>query len=464
MSARDCRGLVLSNAAPETVELYDQAVARYLDYRLSAMDSLKALLARDPAFVMGHCLQGYFYCLLATNRLVPKIDAVLARIEPALAGVTPREAAHVDALRAWRGGDMARANATWEAITEQHPHDLLALRLLHFNTFWMGNSAWLRDAVARVLPVWEAGMPGYGSLLGMYAFGLEECGDYQAAEYHGRSAVDHNPDDLWAIHAVAHVFEMQGRLRDGLQWLDYPPDAWDDRNPFKGHLWWHRALYAVEAGDGGRALDLYDRLVRPQPSDFYLDIQNATSLLLRLDLAGAATGARWGELADAVEPHIGDHVLAFNEMHSMMALAADGRSGAAGRLLESLRAFAATSDNYAASVTAGTVLPVCEAVLAFYGQDYGRVVELLRPLRYELAGVGGSHAQRDVFTQLLIHAALRAGERTLALALLRERVTLKPNSAPTWNTYARALEEAGNVQAAREAQAHSQAVEAGVVE
>ena len=36
------------------------------------------------------------------------------------------------------------------ADPDEHPHDLLALRLLHFNTFWMGNSYYLRDAVARV--------------------------------------------------------------------------------------------------------------------------------------------------------------------------------------------------------------------------------------------------------------------------------------------------------------------------
>ena len=37
-----------------------------------------------------------------------------------------------------------------------------------------------------------------------------------------------------------------------------PPDAWDDRNPFRGHVWWHRALYCLERGDYDQALALYD--------------------------------------------------------------------------------------------------------------------------------------------------------------------------------------------------------------
>ena len=59
-------------------------------------------------------------------------------------------------------------------------------------------------------------MPDYGKVLGMSAFALEECGAYEEAERRGRRAVEIDPTDIWATHAVAHVMEMTGRQRDGI--------------------------------------------------------------------------------------------------------------------------------------------------------------------------------------------------------------------------------------------------------
>jgi tetratricopeptide (TPR) repeat protein len=453
----DARGLPLSTDSPEVVTLFDETVTRYLEYRLSTMETLKALLAIDGEFVMGRCLQGYLYSLLATNRMQARIEAALHAAEAHIGNVTTREALHVQALRAWSQGDLESANRHWESIIAADPCDVLALRLLHFNAFWMGRTFLLRDVSARVMPAWQESMPGYGSVLGMYSFGLEECGDYASAERFGRRAVELNKDDLWAIHAVAHTLEMQGRLREGSEWLDYPHDAWDDRNPFKGHLWWHRALFALEAGRYDEVVDLYDNSVRPEPSEFYLDIQNATSLLMRLQLAGIDIGSRWRELAEYAHTHIDDHVLVFNEMHSMLALAAESHESA-GKLIDSLREFAKTPDNYAASVTVSTVIPLCEAVMAYHQGDYNKVVDLLEPLRYRLEGVGGSHAQRDIFVQLLIEAALRSGNTVYGAALLRERVTNKPNSVITWEKYAKSLEAADDADGAAAARAQARSV------
>ena len=58
-----------------------------------------------------------------------------------------------------------------------------------------------------------------GFVRGMQAFGLEESGDYGAAEAAGLHAVEVNPDDVWAVHAVVHVREMQGRVDDGIRFL-----------------------------------------------------------------------------------------------------------------------------------------------------------------------------------------------------------------------------------------------------
>ncbi len=276
----------------------------------------------------------------------------------------------------------------------------------------------------------------------------------------GKQAVELDPEDLWAVHAVTHVFEMQGRLAEGLAWLDYPADAWDDRNPFKGHLWWHRALFLLERGDHDEALALYDRSIRPDPSGFYLDVQNASALLARLEFLGVDVGARWSELAEQLETRLDDHVLAFTDASAMMAWAADGRAAAAGEFRASLEAFAATPGNTAAATMAPVTVPVCEAILAHGRGDCGRAVELLLPLRHAFIALGASHAQRDVFHQYLIEAAIGDGRLKLARSLLSERTRAKPNSAGTWAKYASVLDALGDADAAARTRERASRVEA----
>ena len=68
-------------------------------------------------------------------------------------------------------------------------------------------------------------------------------------------------------------------------------------------------------------------------------------------------------------------------------------------------------------------------------KDFGRAVDLLHPVRYDIQRIGGSHAQRDLFAQLLIDAAVKAQRIPLARALLAERVALMPNNAPARAVY-----------------------------
>ena len=101
-------------------------------------------------------------------------------------------------------------------------------------------------------------------------------------------------------------------------------------------------------------------------------------------------------------------MLAFTDTHTMMALAADKRFDAAEKLLASLRAFAKTPDNFAAATMESATIPVCQALLDFAQDRHDAVVDGLLPLRYDLACIGGSHAQRDVFAQVLIESAIKS--------------------------------------------------------
>ncbi len=49
--------------------------------------------------------------------------------------------------------------------------------------------------MAAVLPAWSPRLPGYGTVLAMHAFGLEESGDYPRATQAALAALHINPLD-----------------------------------------------------------------------------------------------------------------------------------------------------------------------------------------------------------------------------------------------------------------------------
>ena len=447
----DKRGIPLTTDSDAAAEAYDDTIENYLEFRLAATPSLKKLLEADPDFAMGHCLKGFLLSGFHSVTLHDKIGESLAAADAASGNATWREKASIAALAALHRGDTRGACQIWDEILVEHPRDILSARLHHHNSFWLGRNYGMRDAVGRLQSSWDESVPGYGFLLGMQAFGLEESGDYEAAEKSARRAIEVNPNDLWAVHALGHTFEMQGRLDEGLNLLTVPEKDWADRNPMKEHLYWHLAMFALESGDTERVLSLYDNSIYPEASDFYLDIQNAVSMLLRLELRDVDVGDRWDELANVCSAKVGDHVLPFTDTHVMIALARRGYDIDIARLTTSLFEFSSTTGNVAAGTMADLTLPLCEAIAAYFKGNYRRCIERMMPLRLDYARIGASHAQRDIFAQILIDATMKAGELKLARNLLSERLALRPRNSDSWAKFAEVLTGLGEQDGAGDA-------------
>jgi tetratricopeptide (TPR) repeat protein len=401
---QDLNGLAVSTSSAAAADAFNHALRAYLGNRADAADHLGAALAADPEFGLAHCLKGCFMMLAYNAGYVPMAMAS-ARLATRL---DARERKHAAALTAWAGGDGDGAFRRWEEILDQHPADVLALRLSHFNYFWNGRREDMLRSVQRVASHTDERLPTYGITMSCLAFGLEENGEYAAAERAGRRAVELDPADGWGTHAVAHVMEMQKRPREGLEFLGALESHWAPMNNFVHHLWWHRAMFHIQLGEHDAVLDLYDRrfrsvgspLVQKMP-DLYIDIQNAASMLMRLELRGVDVGGRWVEIADKAEARIGDCLSMFTLPHWAMALAAAGRESATRRFLEAVGA--STS-----RVVREVALPACRAVVAHRRGDFAKTVELMQPLLPRLGQLGGSHAQRDVLVQILHDAEKRA--------------------------------------------------------
>jgi predicted Zn-dependent protease len=312
----------------------------------------------------------------------------------------------------------------------------------------------LRDRIAQALPYWNHGLPGYGYLLGMQAFGLEETGNYGRAEDVGRHALALDARDPWAVHAVQHVFEMQGRIHDGIEWLNATSPNWAD-SALAFHNWWHLALHQLELGDIPAALDVYDRLVHPKPTAVVLELIDASQLLARIALRGGTVGSRWQALADCWAQTAEGGFYVFNDLHALLAYAFAGRDQDTRRLLSALEKSAHGTGTNAENVRA-VGLPIALAVVAMAAGRPAEAVERLLPIRSRSYRIGGSHAQRDLVQLTVAGAALASGNGRLARALAAERTEQKPASPHNWRLTARALEAQGAPVEARKASEHAE--------
>jgi hypothetical protein len=133
----------------------------------------------------------------------------------------------------------------------------------------------------------------------------------------------------------------------------------------------------------------------------------------------------------------------FGDMHYLMALAAAGRANDATRMIESLSRYAAESGESEAAVARDPGLALARAVLAHRAGDLEDAVTDLAGARDRICRIGGSHAQRDLFEQMLIDSALRGGKAEEARALLAERCGRRPRNAWGWRQLAKALDQLG---------------------
>jgi tetratricopeptide (TPR) repeat protein len=442
MGLKDCRDVPVSTVNRTSLHRYEAAVDLLHGYYGDPLSAIEKALAEDPGFVMGHCLRAALMVMSTEKAAEGALRESVEAVQSLWHAANERERAHAGAARAWLEGRFERSVQLYGEILLDYPRDTLALQVAHVGDFFLGQSSMLRDRVAQVLPHWSERVPGYGYVLGMHAFGLEETALYSQAETTGRRALDLNRRDPWAVHAVAHVMEMQGRLEEGIEWLNSRAPDWAPDNAFAFHNWWHLALYHLDRGETDRVLDLYDTAIRRQASNVALELIDASALLWRLHLRNVDTDERWQRLADIWETRAEEAYYAFNDAHAMMAFVAAGRLDAAHRLMRALeRRVAAGGTN--GRMTSEVGLPLCLALEAFGNADYGVTVQLLQSLRLTASRFGGSNAQRDLIHLTLLEAAMRGGHVSLARALLAERTALKPGSPFNWEMTLRAMQLSG---------------------
>ena len=424
---RDARGVPVSGGSAFARDQYEVALRQFQSYVGDPVATLDAALADSPQFVVGHVFRALAMYTMTEKSLLPEVARSLDAARGLQATANDRERGLVEATQRLLDGDWNAGCLALDHVLSEHPRDALALQAGHLMDFYRGDALNLRNRVSRVLPHWNEAVPGFSYVLGMHAFGLEEMNQYAEAEAAARRALSLERRDGWAVHAVTHVMEMQGRVDEGAEWLTSRESDWSPDNAFAFHNWWHLALFRLDAGRYDDVLALYDARIHPGPAQFALTLLDATALLWRLHLEGVDVGGRFeqvaGEWASRLDQDRGHY--AFNDVHAMLAFVATGRAAESDQLVANL-AFAAAGTGTNAMMSRDVGMPLALAIRAFGAGRYADAVALLEPVRDIAHRFGGSHAQRDLITLTLIEAALRAGQASRARHYIAERLVHKP--------------------------------------
>ena len=201
----DARDVPVSFCKPQSLDDFEIALLQFQSYFGDPTETLTSTLQNDPEFVLGHIFFASALLMMSERQYIPMIREHIEAAEALATKSNKREKQLVAAARHWMEGRWDLASLTWDAILAEYPRDVMALQLGHLTDFYRGDCLNLRDRICRVIGQWDKSIPGYSYVLGMKAFGFEECNQYDKSEAVANAALIIEPRDAWTVHALAHT-------------------------------------------------------------------------------------------------------------------------------------------------------------------------------------------------------------------------------------------------------------------
>ncbi len=423
MTTQDCLGNPVHLQDRASLAALDDFVGGFIACEARAVNILTAAERDRSAIVQACCAALHMFAESREGPLHarPFIDAARAAAPQA----SEREQRFVEAIACWVDGDIARAMALHDEQARLHPRDLVSVKLGQYHRFNIGDAAGMLRLAQAALPAC-ADVP---QMHGMAAFGWEQCHLMPQAEAAARKALAMTEREPWAQHALAHVMLTQGRLSEGLQFMEHSSATWTQLNSFMvTHNWWHLALFAIDLGMDDLALQTYDEQVWGVVKSYSQDQIGAVSLLARLELAGIDVGERWQDVADHIAQRLDDQVLPFLDLQYLYGLARAGRPQAQTLLHNIERRGAQAGDGGANAIWRQVAVPAAHGLMAHAQGRHAQAIDALGQALPQLLQIGGSHAQRDLFEQIHLDALMRSGHWNAAQQQLQPRVNQQPQS------------------------------------
>jgi hypothetical protein len=447
---RDYLGNSVTGDNEGTLRAIDDFIEGLLAYETRA-EGILAAASADPQSATANAYAGFLWMLLEAPQAPQRAAQSVAAAERAAVHATRREQLNVAVLQAWVADDVSRAMQLCDQVSSEFPRDLAIAKIHQYFEFNRGNS----PAMLRIALNARSAAADVPYVHGMAAFAYEQCHLLEEAEAAARTALSMRQKEPWAQHALAHVLLTRGRVDEGAAFLEAAANTWTDLNSFMlTHIWWHQALFYLSQGRDHATLQAYDRHIWGVAKEYSQDQINAISLLARCEIAGLDVGDRWQDVADHLGARAEDTVQPFLTMQYLYGLARARRPQAAS-LLDAVRRRSRDADGCVRPAWQEVALPACEGLFAYANGEHEMAWRKLESVIARLTEIGGSHAQRDLFEQILLDAALKSGRLISAQQMLELRRHADPDGVPVNNALADIYGRLGLPQLAEQARARA---------
>lgn len=397
---------------------YAEGVRRLLAVQDGASVAFAAVVAEDPDHARAHVA----LAMIATERPdraggPDAVEGHLARARAALARGTEEDRSHVEAIATWcEKGNDAGSKALM-AHLDHVPDDELALLVLAPSIAFAGAGDALPDAwqyVEQFTNV-HGEAPWY---LGLRAYGRTEQGLWYDAADLADAALELDPGNGNAAHALSHVHYETDAHGAGLKWLTdwIATDGATQR--YVPHFQWHAALHELAMGDATAAARRYAACLAPPHSKGVRCLVDAASLAWR-----ARLHPDWVTPPDPMPVLAEVGALAYSPktpfiaFHALLLLAAANDPAA-------IRAIEVPG---ATDIQTTTLRLIGRGLIALIDDEPRAALDYLLEALPTLSSLGGSRVQQEVVLETALAAMLRLGAPGQAARLLsRHRATPKP--------------------------------------
>ncbi len=415
---KDRYGNDLSTNSQTAADLYIDAVDRFLAADSGVDATFQRAIDEDENFALAHLALARSHQMRGDRE---RIGPSLQKARDAATGVTPREAAQIDAIGRLLEGQAGPAYELIRAHLMEYPRDVIMAQTC-MGVFGLIGFSGLPGREFEQLAFTTSLAPHYGNdwwFLSQDAFAQIEAGQTARAETAIEQSLSINPRSAQGAHIRAHLYYENGEPAAG---FDYLAD-WRREDPRDGllhcHVAWHVALWALERRDEEMMWQIIDTDIKPgagisPPLNVMTD---TTAILFRAAMAGIDVALeRWQEVSDFALAHFLEPGLAFADVHAALAHALAGNRDAVAKIISDAKGPAGE-----------LVSTIARGFQAMASENWADANDHLTSAMADHARIGGSRAQRDLIEFTLAWTLLHSNRKDQAQAVIAMH---RPSTTP----------------------------------